>query len=319
MNKRQNVYLNGSGLAMVHRQRGEVIQSQSNIDEHSKHVALCYPFVKWAGGKTQLLPILNKHIPSTFSSYFEPFLGGGAMFFFLFSKDLQFTSYLSDINDELINAYKVVKNKLEELLTLLRNHQTEYEKSPSEYYYQLRANIKPSLTDEEKAARFITLNRTCYNGLYRVNSRGIFNVPMGRYKNPLICDSANLCKVSIALRDSKAKIETGNYKEILLERAREGDFIYLDPPYNPVSDTAYFTRYTHTGFTNRDQEELARVFGTLHDRKCKVMLSNSDTIFIRDLYKDFAKFTKEVDVIRAINSKASKRMGHKELLIRNYP
>ena len=121
------------------------------------------------------------------------------------------------------------------------------------------------------------------------------------------------------MRESKAKIETSNYKEILLEKAREGDFIYLDPPYNPVSDTAYFTRYTHTGFTNEDQKELANLFGTLHDRKCKVLLSNSNTLFIRDLYKDYAKYTKEVDVIRAINSKASKRMGHKELLIRNYP
>ena len=140
------------------------------------------------GGKTQLLPILNKHIPSMFNSYFEPFLGGGAIFFFLSSKNLKFTSYLSDMNDELINTYKVVKNKLEKLITLLKYHQIEYEKSPYEYYYQLRANIKPSLTDEEKAPRFITLNRTCYNGLYRVNSRGIFNVPMGHYKNPVICD-----------------------------------------------------------------------------------------------------------------------------------
>ena len=302
---------------MQRQQRGEVIQSQ-NVSRTYRDVPLCYPFVKWAGGKTQLLPILNKHIPSAFNRYFEPFLGGGAMFFFLSSKNLQFSSYLSDINEELINAYKVVKDKVEQLISLLKYHEAEYKKSPYEYYYELRANIKPSLTDVERAARFITLNRTCYNGLYRVNSKGIFNVPMGRYKNPVICDTTNLQNVSIALRDSKAKLQVSNYKDILVEKARENDFIYLDPPYNPVSNTAYFTRYTHRGFTNKDQEELARIFKMLNDRKCKVLLSNSDTNFIRNLYKDFAEYTIVVDVVRAINSKASKRIGHKELLIRNY-
>ena len=142
---------------------------------------------------------------------------------------------------------------------------------------------------------------------------------MGRYKNPVICDSTNLRNVSVALRDSKAKLQVSNYKDILVEKARENDFIYLDPPYNPVSNTAYFTRYTHRGFTNKDQEELARIFQILNERKCRVLLSNSDTNFIRNLYKDFAEYTTVVDVVRAINSKASKRIGHKELLIRNYP
>jgi DNA adenine methylase len=281
-----------------------------------KHVPCCYPFVKWAGGKTQLLPVLNKHVPSSFNQYFEPFLGGGAMFFFLSSKNLQFTSYLSDINEELINAYKVVKSNVEQLITLLRYHETEYKKSPREYYYELRT--KPLLTEVERAAKFITLNRTCFNGLYRVNRSGVFNVPMGSYKNPVICNSANLRHVSIALRDSRAELHTSDYKDILLKEAGEDDFIYLDPPYNPVSNTAYFTHYTHTGFIARDQEELSRMFGILNDRKCKVLLSNSDTPLIRDLYKDFSNSTEELDVVRAINSKASKRLGHKELLIRNY-
>ncbi len=301
---------------MEWRQRGEVIQSQ-DISMPYKHVPRCCPFVKWAGGKTQLLPVLNKHVPSSFNQYFEPFLGGGAMFFFLSSKNLQFTSYLSDINEELINAYKVVKSKVEQLIALLRYHDMEYKKSPSEYYYELRANIKP-LTEVERAAKFITLNRTCYNGLYRVNSRGIFNVPMGRYKNPLICDCTNLRKVSIALRESRAELYTSDYKDILLKEAGEDDFIYLDPPYNPISYTAYFTHYTHSGFTKKDQEDLSHIFGILSDRKCKVLLSNSNTPFIRKLYKDFANYTEELDVVRAINSKASKRLGHKELLIRNY-
>ena len=299
-------------------QHGKVIQSQ-DVSILNKQVPKGYPFVKWAGGKTQLLPVLSKHIPASFNQYFEPFLGGGAMFFYLSSKNLQFTSYLSDINEELINTYKIVKDKVEQLVDMLRYYESEYRKQPYEYYYDLRANVKPSLTDVEKAARFITLNRTCYNGLYRVNSRGIFNVPMGRYKNPVICDSANLEKVSIALRDSNAQLHVSDYKDILLEKAGEDDFIYLDPPYNPVSNTAYFTRYTHTGFANKDQEELARIFGILNERKCKVLLSNSNTTYIKNLYKDFANYVEELDVVRAINSKASKRTGHKELLIRNYP
>lgn len=297
-------------------QKGEVIQS--HVSALNKQIPKGNPFVKWAGGKTQLLPVLDKHIPASFNRYFEPFLGGGAMFFHLSSKNLQFISYLSDINEELINTYKIVKDRVEQLVISLRHHEAEYRNSSYEYYYELRANIKPSLTDVEKAARFITLNRTCYNGLYRVNSRGIFNVPMGRYKNPVICDSVNLRNASIALRDSKAQIQTSDYKDILLNLAGEDDFIYLDPPYNPVSNTAYFTRYTHTGFTDKDQEELAHIFGILNDRKCKVLLSNSNTSYIKNLYKDFAKYVQELDVVRAINSKASKRSGHKELLIRNY-
>ena len=294
----------------------DVVQSQSCLGFH-KHIPICYPFVKWAGGKTQLLPMVDKHIPPTFNRYFEPFLGGGALFFHLLAKNLELISYLSDINEDLINAYKVVKDKVDDLIGLLKHHETEYKKSPNEYYYQLRANIKP-LSDVESAARFIALNKTCYNGLYRVNSKGLFNVPMGRYKNPVICDSSNLPKVSTALRESKTKIQMSNYKNILLEKAKEDDFIYLDPPYNPVSNTAYFTRYTYTAFKNEDQEELADVFRILNDRKCKILLSNSDTYFVRTLYKEFAKYMKEIDVIRAINSVASKRMGHRELLIRNY-
>jgi DNA adenine methylase len=291
-----------------------------------------YPFVKWAGGKSQLLSELDTFIPSEFNLYFEPFLGGGALFFHLIStnNNIPFTAYLSDINEELINAYKVVKdqNNVEVLIELLKKHETEYKKNPSEYYYKLRTNRIESATanyDIERAARFITLNKTCYNGLYRVNKDGIFNVPIGRYKNPLICDSNNLRNVSRALRDSKAQIKVSNYKEMLLENAKEGDFIYLDPPYNPVSPTANFTGYTNSGFTDLDQKELANVFAKLNDRKCKILLSNSDTPFIRKLYyydSDSDSSSKynitEVDVLRAINSKGSKRTGHKELIISNY-
>jgi len=298
------------------------MQSESvrlNHDRFDLHAVIpsCYPFVKWAGGKTQLLPDLDKCIPDNFNRYFEPFLGGGAFFFYLVSyKQLKFTPYLSDVNKELINAYNVVKSDVDELIRLLRMHDRAYRKAPHEYYYKLRAIIKP-LNHVESAARFITLNKTCYNGLYRVNKNGMFNVPIGRYKNPLICDGENLRNVSIALRHTDAHLLDGDYKEIL-ETAIENDFVYLDPPYRPTSPTANFTGYTNDGFNDANQTELHDTFKKLDRRGCKVLLSNSDTPFIRELYVDFKEDTKEVEVLRAINCKGSKRSGHKELLIRNY-
>jgi DNA adenine methylase len=164
----------------------------------------CYPFVKWAGGKSQLLSELDSMIPTKFNRYFEPFLGGGAMFFHLISdRNTRFSTYLSDINEELITAYKVVKNNVSELIQILKRHRTEYNRNPSKYYYKLRDEIKPR-TEIDRTARFIALNKTCFNGLYRVNRSGIFNVPMGRYKNPLICDASNLENISKAFRYSKA-------------------------------------------------------------------------------------------------------------------
>lgn len=299
---------------MLQQKHAEHSRSES---EQYKYNHICYPFVKWAGGKTQLLRTLNKHIPHAFNQYFEPFLGGGAMFYYLSSKNLRFISYLSDTNEDLINAYKIVKNKVEELILLLERHEKEFNKSHDEYYYELRA--KPPRTAIERAARFIALNKTCYNGLYRVNGKGEFNVPIGRYRKPVICDSTNLRRVSIALRQSKANITLKNYKDVLSKYPVEGDFVYLDPPYSPASETAYFTKYTHVGFTGKDQEDLADIFRILTDRNCRVLLSNSDTPFIRQLYKDFARYSEEVIAMRAINSDSSKRLGHKELLIRNYP
>jgi DNA adenine methylase len=238
---------------------------QNSYILHDK-MPLCYPFVKWAGGKTQLLSQLYALAPPEFDRYFEPFLGGGALFFYLISdKNKRFTAYLSDINLELINWYIAVKDNVTKLIKFLKQHEIRYKKSPAEYYYKLRNN--DGLANQtERAARFIALNRTCYNGLYRVNRNGKFNVPLGRYKNPIICNSSNLRNVSIALRYSKATIKVSDYKKILLENAKEGDFIYLDPPYNPISSTAYFTRYTNSGFSDRDQKELADVFRELNDR-----------------------------------------------------
>ena len=275
----------------------------------------CHPFVKWAGGKSQLMPQIIRLMPSKFSRYFEPFLGGGAVFFYTACCDRN--AFLSDTNMDLINAYKVIRNHVEDLITILKYHQTEYNKSPTRYYYQLRDRTN-SLNKIESAARFITLNKTCYNGLYRVNKNGSFNVPIGTYKNPLICDSDNLRKIGIILRQSGSYLGLSDYKKILVEKADKGDFVYLDPPFYPISNTANFTSYTNNGFTFEDQKELAITFKELTKRGCKVLLSNSDTDEIRRLYSDFSHFTEVAIVNRSINSVGSKRIGHKELLIRNY-
>lgn len=278
------------------------------------------PFVKWAGGKTQLLDRLDKLIPITFNRYFEPFLGGGALFFYLSTvKNLRFTAYLSDVNQELINAYRIVKSSIEELIDILQIYKTEYYKSPEDFYYKLRDRFDfTNSTRIEKAARLITLNKTCYNGLYRVNSCGKFNVPMGKYRNPIICDSKNLRNASLMLRSLESHLYWEDYQKILTDKAKEGDFVYLDPPYNPMTSTANFTGYTGTGFTELDQEYLAETFKELDARGCKVLLSNSDTAYVRELYIDYAKNIRQVTVRRSINSRTSKRVGHKELLIRNY-
>jgi DNA adenine methylase len=278
----------------------------------------CYPFVKWAGGKGQLLSKLDKYFPSKITRYFEPFVGGGAVFFYIASqKNSRLESFLSDINEELIIAYKTIRDHVEELITILKTHQKEYKRSPIEFYYKLRTNGNLS-NDIERTARFITLNKTCYNGLYRVNKNGIFNVPIGRYKNPIICDSSNLRNLSIILNYSNTNLHVSDYKKILLEETLEGDFIYLDPPYYPLSITSNFTSYTNNGFTNKDQDDLARIFKKLTDRGCQVLLSNSDSEYIRELFSEFKENIIEVKAQRAINSKASKRKGHTELIIRNY-
>lgn len=263
----------------------------------------CYPFLKWAGGKNQLLPKINKFIPQSYAQYFEPFLGGGAMFFYMISnKNLRSAAYLIDINTELINTYKVIKSNVEELIQILIKYQDEYNKSPLESYYNLRDNFNYNATNIEKAARTITLNKTCYNGLYRVNRNGRFNVPIGRYIKPVICDSENLRNVSIALRNSRTHLYISDYKVVLVDKTKENDFIYLDPPYNPVSATARFTGYTDSGFTDEDQRDLSQVFMKLNDRGCKILLSNSDTPYIRELYKDFSGYIHQVDALRSIRT-----------------
>lgn len=265
-----------------------------------------------------MLPKIENLIPAKFDRYFEPFLGGGAVFFYLSSrKNFRFDAFLSDINQELLITYNAVRYSVEELISVLNYHQEQYRFSPKLYYYRLRDNTQPK-NDVDRAARFIALNKTCFNGLYRVNKKNLFNAPMGRYKNPTICDAENLRNVSILLRELKPRLLALDYKKVLIENAKEGDFIYLDPPYSPISPTANFTTYTSNGFEKADQIQLADLFKKLDNRKCNILLSNSDIPFIRELYGSYSGCIKTVDANRAINSKASKRSGYRELLICNY-
>ncbi len=260
----------------------------------------CHPFVKWAGGKGQLMPQIIRLIPTRFARYFEPFLGGGAVFFQIASSDR-----------------KVIKNHVEELIPALIYHQNQYNKSPKKYYYHLRDSTRV-MNKIDKTARFIALNKTCYNGLYRVNRNSLFNVPIGRYKNPIICDADNLRNTSVVLKRSGSYLGVSDYKKILVEKAEKDDFVYLDPPFHPISNTANFTSYTNNGFSLDDQKELATIFHELTRKGCKVLLSNSNTEEIRTLYSNYSHLTQVINVNRSINAIASKRVGHTELLIRNY-
>jgi DNA adenine methylase len=264
------------------------------------------PFIKWAGGKSQLLPNMSKLFPprEQIGTYFEPFLGGGAVFFYLQPP----RAYLSDSNNELVELYNVVKNNVEELLEALKGHKNE-----PEYFYEIRAQDPSSLSVVRRAARFIYLNKTCFNGLYRVNSKGQFNVPFGRYKNPLIRDAEGLRAASMALQH--AKIKHDDFQSVLTQ-AKPTDFIYFDPPYHPLNKTSSFTSYTSEKFGEEEQKQLANTYRLLAECGCFVMLSNSDTPLIRELYKDF--HIHEIQASRAINSKPEGRGKITELLIINY-
>jgi DNA adenine methylase len=277
-----------------------------------------YPFVKWAGGKAQLLSQLAPFFPSSFRRYIEPFVGGGAVFFHLFRQGqlAEQKSLLIDSLDELINCYRTIQNHVEDLIAGLQQH--EPHKHDKEYFYAVRARDRsPDYARRdgiERAARFLYLNRTCYNGLYRVNRRGEFNVPFGRHRNPTICAADNLRAVSRALQG--VVLLVGDFTRCL-ETAAVGDFVYLDPPYDPLSSTASFTSYTSDDFGAADQRRLADLFRELDRRGCHVMLSNSSTPFIRELYGGYEQV--EVQATRAISSKGQARGPIPELLVMNYP
>lgn len=272
------------------------------------------PFVKWVGGKRQLLEQFRELglYPSKFngacSRYFEPFVGGGAVFFDLQTKN----AIISDLNSELITTYKVVRDDVERLIESLKKH--VYDK---DYFLKIRAMDHVKMSDLDVASRFIYLNRTCFNGMYRVNSKGQFNVPFGRYKNPIICDEGNLRAASRSLQD--VEILNVDYK-VAVSKAKAGDFVYFDPPYYPISSTSSFTSYTKNGFAEKEQVELRDTFAELSNRGCCVMLSNSDSAFIRDIYGGLKNVTiTTVGAGRAINSKATGRGKITELVITNYP
>jgi DNA adenine methylase len=271
------------------------------------------PFLKWAGGKQQLLSQFEKYFPSNFDRYLEPFVGGGAVFFHLWNTNrLPEPKFLFDNNEELVNAYCIVRDKLDELISLLTTHQTNHSQ---EYFYQIRNLDRQDieLSDIDRAARTIYLNRTCYNGLYRVNSKKQFNVPIGSYKNPKILYEDVLEAASLALQNVSIKVM--DFREVKA-LAQPNDFFYFDPPYDPISETASFTGYTADSFRQADQRDLAKVFEELTDKGCLCMLSNSYTQFIRELYRHFE--IKVVNARRAVNSDANGRGTIREIVVLNY-
>jgi DNA adenine methylase len=273
------------------------------------------PFVKWAGGKTQLLAQLAPLVPPAFGTYYEPFVGSGAMFFWLRRVRGQFPSVLLDLNPELINCYRVVRDDVQALIPALYRHQQKHDKR---HYYHVRDLDPLEVGAVERAARFIYLNKTCYNGLYRVNSQGRFNVPMGSYKKPAILEPDVLLAASRALQG--VEVREGDFSDIL-DAANDGDFIYLDPPYYPLSRTSSFTGYAlsrkgRPEFGAGEHQRLAQFLRLLDSKGCRVLLSNSACQFVANLYDDFK--TGQVQARRSINSNGSRRGAITELVIRNY-
>lgn len=273
------------------------------------------PFVKWAGGKRQLLPILSQHIPQNFETYFEPFLGGGAVLFNLISKNPRLQCFVSDLNSTLILSYITIRDKVSKLVISLEEHSENYFKNPEEYYYYVRNNNPKNQID--KVSRLLFLNRTCFNGLYRVNSKGKFNVPIGKYVNPNIVNKENLLAVSNVLQSKGISIKCEDFTTSL-RRAQKDDFVYLDPPYQPVSSTANFTSYTNDNFDYKDQERLFTEFKKLDSKGCKILLSNSKSQEVLDLFSEYSDNIIEINTNRFINSNSKKRTGHVEILIKNY-
>lgn len=278
-----------------------------------KRNELLQPFLKWAGGKRQLLPYIRKYAPTLpkNKTYFEPFVGAGAVLF-----DYQHPkTHINDINSELINCYRVIRDNVDGLIEDIQKHKI----GSSEYFYQIRElDRSPAfkdLTPVERASRIIFLNKNCYNGLFRVNSQGHFNVPYGNYKNPTLIDVIVIRAISNYLNQNAVTITEVDFEEAVKD-AKKGDFVYFDPPYDPVSDTASFTGYNLDKFGRNDQIRLKALYDRLTTKGCKVMLSNSSTDFIQDLYKDYEMI--KIPANRNINSVGTGRGQVDELLILNY-
>jgi len=267
-------------------------------------------FIKWVGGKRQLLEQFKPYFPKKIERYFEVFVGGGAVAFYIIETNKPKYIFLSDINQELINTYQIIKNDVDSLIKELKKLKELHNK---ENYYKIRAEDPKLLSSLTQASRFIYLNKTCFNGLYRVNSKGGFNVPIGSYKNPPIVMEKELREISKLLKDVEIKIMS--FEEIT-KLTKKGDFIYFDPPYYPLKKGKSFTTYTKGNFLEKEQEQLKKVFSKLDKKGCKVMLSNSDTKFIKDLYQEFN--INFVNANRMINCDGSKRGKIKEIVVRNY-
>lgn len=278
-------------------------------------IEMCKPFVKWAGGKRQLVEELLRSRPGEYNRFIEPFIGGGALFFALRPAD----AFISDINEELVNSYTVVRDNVDALIAELKKHEKKYkEGDPKEYFYTVRNADRETgyarWCGVRKAARQIFLNKTCFNGLYRVNSRRQFNTPFGCYVNPSIVDERNLLACSMAL--ASTEIAAAGFDHVL-NIAHKGDLVYFDPPYVPLTSTAHFTSYTGEGFDLAMQRRLRDVCDILDAKKVKWMLSNSHTEFVLGLYQDKYHIRK-VEASRAINCKADKRGKVAEVIVTNY-
>jgi DNA adenine methylase len=271
---------------------------------------VAHPPLKWPGGKRHLLPEILPRLPKKIKTYYEPFVGGGAVFFALAAEEGRFKkAVIGDVNEELMRTYNVLSHSSDRVIRKLKQHAREHSEN---HYYDVReldrlGHLHPVVL----AARMIYLNRTCFNGLYRVNKTGRFNTPFGRYKNPTICNEENLLAVADVL-GRKARMVTGDF-ETIVKKARRGDAVYFDPPYWPVSATSNFTAYSEGGFDHLDQTRLRDCFARLDKRGVHVLLSNSDTPLVRKLYKGFK--IEKVQAPRRINSKGGKRGNVGELLI----
>ena len=272
---------------------------------------LASPVVKWVGGKRQILDQIMKHVPKEVSTYYEPFLGGGAVLFELQPRK----AVVNDVNSELVNLYQVIRDNVEELIEDLNRYKNE-----EECFYRIREldrdkEIYDSLTPTQRASRVIYLNKTCYNGLFRVNKAGEFNTPFGYYKNPNIVNDITLRAVSSYFNHAQITFTCQDFEEVV-KKARKGSFVYLDPPYDPVSDTASFTGYDKGGFDRDEQIRLKKVCDKLNGKGIKFLLSNSATDFIKDLYREY-----KIEIIqakRAINSKGDRRGEIDEVLVMNF-
>lgn len=278
----------------------------------AKNNKLVAPFLKWVGGKRQLMPSIVEHLPQNINDYkyIEPFIGGGAVLFNLQPKN----AIINDFNEELINVYQVIKNNLDDLIKDLKKHKNE-----ADYFYSIRSLDRngefKKLTAVQRASRVIFLNKTCFNGLYRVNNAGEFNSPFGRYKNPNIVNEPTLKAVNKFLNSNNIDIKSGDYSDVL-KQADKKCFVYLDPPYHPISENSNFTGYVQGGWNIYDQIDLKTACDELHKRGVKFLLSNSSAEFIKDLYKDY--IITIVKANRAINSNGADRGEVDEVLIRNY-